>query len=1264
MDANTKQKTLTGVLTALLLGAVFVGAVPTAQAAHATPGANLPDVIVDVGQTTTATFAGTTQAVNVVVTPTDGNVRFNTTYDVTFTNIEVSAGGYGASGPGYGPARSELGLRLYNPGQVPQPNPRNAVPDGAHPGRWNVTFPSQMFGVTGFWTLRDSLNNTVATFLVQPEQSLTVSLSQNTFQFSESNVTFVITVSPLASGQTATLEGTGIPASTQVQGPTGQYVFVGGLPEVGTFTIYANRSLDGDALPEQTGIASYTVTPSPLTVTDVDTTPKAGFNRVAKWNFTYPNGTAVFCPNAAGNCGGGNPLRIVNYNLSVNFSYGTLYSNTSTVNTGGTPGSLCLWTSTTGCATSPPGITGWAPVWQFDASGAELGVFSFRPDATWPAGSYLFTLTVNAKGAADSLQEFTVSWPFTPATPADVNVDILGNSTGFPGPTGTPVVLPSLNVTENVTGTGPAGSYTLLVDVTGNTQLEHPRVATTGTPAVIAGQNTRQVADAFGAGNVSITGDVILQDTLSPGVFSYDETTGRITLKGIVPTKYGGNVVIGIAWKGTTTTVTLPITRGAILTASPTELIVDTTSTVTFTVRDDFGNPVPDAKILLWLKPSGSASGCNFLCGATAINGTGAPGAGQNGQYTLTLKPASIGRYIAYTQIGHEATATGSDTRRFAYLELNVVPAHDVNLTVTPTTANAAVATAFSMNATIPDGRSLGTNAIFYLLSEKQRADQIANLSLTTGVSPPAACAPGQIWTPGQGCIAYTTQLVNGGVVAYNFTASLPSGTWYVYACGNAAGGVTPAAGCTDARHDNNQSLATITVNPFRATFTPAQIANNPNIQSNTTVNVTVTDAAGAPWNGTLLLNSTGATGTFGCIVASGTCTPGAAVTSYAVTITNGNGSFVATGRDVGDVAWDFDPLSSNTPVLANLVDGVFRVVGPNVTVTPDRIPIGKASTITVNVRSLNGTPMVNLSVRMCGTPIGGTDATPQCTGTVLTDAAGNAIMGVNPISTGILTLYVNNVTAGRTVTVYAGLVITFVPSAPRAGDTVTGTVAQVGATGGEAGVTISVTRNGTAVSGFPQTTGTNGQFVLSNVQEGTYTVTASKLGFQNQTETLVVGRQQQTDNQTGARFELSNLVAPSTGAVGQAMTVTADVRNTGTAAGTATVLLLVNGQVRDTRSIPVNAGGQETVAFDFTPAQAGSLKVTVKLATGETLAEKTVTVNQQTTTTTTTTGQTTTTTTQTPTTTTTPTPRVPGFEVVALIGALAVALLVLRRRS
>lgn len=652
----------------------------------------------DARDITRATFGGMTLNVSRVIVPADGAVRYNATYDVTFTNISTTSG---PTGPGYGPASQTTGMRLVTPLGFVMPNPRDAVPDGARPGAWNVAFPSQALNVTGFWLLEDGAGVDVATFLVQPEETLSVTFSQSFFQYEERNVTFVITVSPLASGQSANLDGPGIPANTQVFGPGGQYVYAGPLPEAGSLVVHANRSLDGDAFPEVTGRGTLAVSPSFLSMTLVDGSAKVGFQQPVRFNVTYPNGTPVFCPTWHNNCSGGNPLLLVNYNLSVNTSFGTLYSNASTVNTLGTPASLCLWTSTSGCASSPPGVPGWSPVWQFDASGSELGVFSFRPNGTWPAGTYHFDLRANVKGSGGSLHEFQTAWTFTPAMGGPVNLAVSGNATGQPVQP-----LSNLSVVPPATGLGPAGAYTLHVDVSGESSNEHP-TTTSATPG-------RAVIDGFGPGNVTITGDVLDHDTLTSG-FSYDPQTGRVTLQGITPRSVHSDVRVDIAWKGATTTATLPVTRGATLGPGLAVLPVGETSTVTFTARDDFGNPATGAQVSLWRKPSGDASGCADLCGATVVNGTGAPGAGQNGQYAFTFTPGSAGTYVVHARVGSGPGAKDA----YALLRTVDPPACDWADTVCPflvdltaTTATRADGASFGVDLNATGGYDAGLDAV------------------------------------------------------------------------------------------------------------------------------------------------------------------------------------------------------------------------------------------------------------------------------------------------------------------------------------------------------------------------------------------------------------------------------------------------------------------------------------------------------------------------------------------------------------------------
>jgi len=208
-----------------------------------------------------------------------------------------------------------------------------------------------------------------------------------------------------------------------------------------------------------------------------------------------------------------------------------------------------------------------------------------------------------------------------------------------------------------------------------------------------------------------------------------------------------------------------------------------------------------------------------------------------------------------------------------------------------------------------------------------------------------------------------------------------------------------------------------------------------------------------------------------------------------------------------------------------------------------------------------------------------------------------------------------------------------------------------------------------------------NGQAALpgTSVTAGSYVVTAIRSGFDNGTATFTVGA---APNTTAAVFNLSNLVLPSTINVGSPITVSVDVKNTGTAAGTANAILLVNNAQRDTQSVTLDAGANTTVAYTFTPTVGGTYSVSVRIGT-TTIGPQTITVGTPTTTTPATgtvpvtstpptgvtatppTGVTatppTSATTATPATTT---PKVPGFEVVALLAALAVAMLVLRRRN
>lgn len=229
-----KPRTLSALAALASIAAVLAGSwtFSLASASHAS-GGSVPDAVID----------GSNAA---ILAPSDGAIRFNTTYDLTFTNVSASFG--------------STGFRLHDVDGNVTSSPRDAAADGAHPGRSNVTFPSATHMSAGNWTLRNATGAVVVQYVVSARDSLRVIMNPNPIQHSMGSVSFTITVGPLASGQTAQVSGPGIPAGTTVSGPSGQFAYFGPSPGVGTHTYRAQRQLHASAAPEETGQGTLTVT--------------------------------------------------------------------------------------------------------------------------------------------------------------------------------------------------------------------------------------------------------------------------------------------------------------------------------------------------------------------------------------------------------------------------------------------------------------------------------------------------------------------------------------------------------------------------------------------------------------------------------------------------------------------------------------------------------------------------------------------------------------------------------------------------------------------------------------------------------------------------------------------------------------------------------------------------------------------------------------------------------------------------------------------
>lgn len=99
------------------------------------------------------------------------------------------------------------------------------------------------------------------------------------------------------------------------------------------------------------------------------------------------------------------------------------------------------------------------------------------------------------------------------------------------------------------------------------------------------------------------------------------------------------------------------------VTLTPSSIPAQTWSNVSAHVTDGFSNPVPDARIRV-LRTDGSSPGSD-VSGTTWVNGTGAPGVGQNGDYLLTVRANVHADLIVEAQSwngGPRGTATLSVT--------------------------------------------------------------------------------------------------------------------------------------------------------------------------------------------------------------------------------------------------------------------------------------------------------------------------------------------------------------------------------------------------------------------------------------------------------------------------------------------------------------------------------------------------------------------------------------------------------------------------
>jgi len=86
-----------------------------------------------------------------------------------------------------------------------------------------------------------------------------------------------------------------------------------------------------------------------------------------------------------------------------------------------------------------------------------------------------------------------------------------------------------------------------------------------------------------------------------------------------------------------------------------------------------------------------------------------------------------------------------------------------------------------------------------------------------------------------------------------------------------------------------------------------------------------------------------------------------------------------------------------------------------------------------------------------------------------------------------------------------------------------------------------------------------------------------------------------QTGDQATAKFEVTSLtVAPSEPTLGQKVTITANIKNSGDADGTYSAVLMVNGKTEGSKDVTLTAGEAKAVEFEYTPTVEGMYNIEI----------------------------------------------------------------------
>ncbi|MBE3121160.1 MAG: PKD domain-containing protein [Thermoplasmata archaeon] len=447
-----------------------------------------------------------------------------------------------------------------------------------------------------------------------------------------------------------------------------------------------------------------------------------------------------------------------------------------------------------------------------------------------------------------------------------------------------------VNVPAYISGTGQAATILMTFDIFGRSITDEYRNAYYGDDA------------DEDWNNITIEGDILYP--VDATTLIYSGTEGRWSAA-VTPTKPGGTLTITIDWPGDhngTASQTIDIVNGTYATSAVDMFTIGADYNLTITVTDMDGDHVKNAHVyLMWQ---------DVAYQFNDTSGTNTIGNGLNGEYTFWILPHKKDATTPDSAPQNITVAAQWYSQFWGYTKVIMEKNHNMQVTVTPSTAYAGDPATYDINVDLVGGGHPATTGLTVTLYNSTGA-------LVTG---------DDAWSH-----AGAYSIIDEEII-------LSGGTFYLYASNDSC--------------DSQGNNATLVITPYTICSSPSILAWKIDKAVNMSFQLT------PPGNGTLRLNNM-------------TSLPNASYPGQftQITIENGIGTLdEVNATTLGNVTYAYIPDGG----AERPAEGLLQIVPGIATPVPPTVYVGEVSTVTITVsHPATGVPIqdVLVTIQIPGIP-------------------------------------------------------------------------------------------------------------------------------------------------------------------------------------------------------------------------------------------------------------------------------------------------------